>query len=91
MGRCRNTLGIGRMILGRAMANASTIPKIFTLESGKMINAMERWAKCFTKRENGTAELGVKTISTAKVLSSIKMVKNLKAPLNKIRNMERAL
>ena len=91
MGRYRNTLGIGRMILGRAMANASTIPKIFTLESGKMINAMERWAKCFTKRGNGTVELGVKTINMAKVLSSIKMVKNLKAPLNKIRNMGRAL
>ena len=90
MGRCRNTLGIGRMISGKAMANASTIQKIFMLESGKMINAMEKWAKCFTKRGNGTVELGAKTINMAKALSSIKMVRSLKAPLNKIRNMGRA-
>jgi len=69
-------LGIGRIILRRGMANASITAKIFTLESGKMTNVMERWAICSTKRGTDTVENGKKTISTAKGPFTTKMVRN---------------
>jgi hypothetical protein len=76
MGSCSSILGIGRIILRRAMANASTTAKTFMLESGKMTNVMERWEICSTKRGTDTVENGKKTISTAKVPFTTKMDRN---------------
>jgi hypothetical protein len=86
---CSSISGIGRTILRRAMENASTTVKTFTLESGKMINAMEKWVICFTKRGTDTVEPGNKTISTAKVPFTIKMDRSLKECSIVTRNMVR--
>jgi len=69
-------LGIGRIILRKAMANASTTAKTFTQESGKMTNVMEKWAICSTKRGTDTVENGKKTISTVKAPFTTKMDRN---------------